>query len=212
MKYKMVIFDLDGTILNTISDLNSAVNYGLSLVGLDSITVEKTKEYIGDGIRCLMERASNYSSDIDLLLDGFNRYYNEHFNDLTLPYDGIEEIIQYCHKNNILLGVITNKVENIARLLCDYHFKDDLIFVYGDTKERKRKPNPETLNYVIEKYNLNTSEVLFVGDTEVDVYTAKNAGVDVVLCNYGYRKKSRLLELFADEKMVDKAIEILNYL
>lgn len=211
MKYKMIVFDLDGTILNTLADLHAAVNYSLKQFDLDPVEIEKVREYLGNGVRVLMEKSSNYYHDIEGLLGYFKQYYVEHYNDFTQPYNGIKDVLNYCRDNEIKMGVITNKVDNVAKMLCEYHFKDLFLFVYGDLLGRNRKPAPDTLFLVMQEYNINKEEFLFIGDSEVDVLTAKNAGVDIILCTYGFRTKEELKE-FKDEKMIENTLDILKYI
>ena len=212
MKYKMVVFDLDGTILNTIGDLCASCNYALDKVNLPLITVEQTKNYLGFGVRQLVKSACLDDERLDDILACFINHYSMHYNDFTYSYDGIKDVINYCHENNIMIGVLTNKVEEIAKKLCDYHFKDDFLFVYGDVEERSRKPNPDVIYKIMNDYNIKNNEFLYVGDSEVDMKVSINADVDCVLCTYGFRKKDDLYDCFPNASFVDCPIELINYL
>ena len=138
--YELVIFDLDGTILNTLEDLLQSCNYVLSKYNLNTVTLEDVRKNIGWGIRHLIYELSNHSVHIDNMFNEYKEYYSKHYNDFTKPYDGIYEVIDYCINNNIRIGVYTNKVEDIAKDLCDYHFNGKFEFVYGDIENRVRKP------------------------------------------------------------------------
>ena len=140
----------------------------------------------------------------------YKEYYSNHYNDFTRPYNGINEVIDYCLSNNIRLGVYTNKVEDIAKDLCEYHFKDKFEFVYGNLETRVRKPDPSFITKVIADLGLNKSEVLYIGDSEVDIQTANNAGIDGLFLSYGYRPKEELLRY--SNNILDDALDIINYL
>ena len=126
--YKLVIFDLDGTILNTLEDLLQSCNYVLSKYNLEKISLEDVRKNIGWGIRHLIYEVSKHSEYTDQMFVEYKEYYSNHYNDFTRPYNGINEVIDYCLSNNIRLGVYTNKVEDIAKDLCEYHFKDKFEF------------------------------------------------------------------------------------
>ena len=208
--YKLVIFDLDGTILNTLEDLLQSCNYVLSKHDLNSIVLEDVRKNIGWGIRHLIYEVSNHSEYTDIMFDEFKEFYSEHYNDFTHPYDGVNEVIDYCLNNNIRIGVYTNKVEDIAQDLCNYHFKDKFEFVYGNLENRVRKPDSSFIVKVIEDLGFNKSEVLYIGDSEVDINTANNAGFDGLFLSYGYRPKEELLRY--SNNIIDNALDIIKYL
>lgn len=210
MKYKMIIFDLDGTLLNTLEDLRSACNYALSSFHLDEISLEQAQVYIGNGIKNLMLQASNYSPLIDHLLQKFKEYYKEYYNDRTKSYDGVHEMLSYCKATGMKIGVFTNKVEDIAVPLIQSHFPNQMDFIYGEVKDRPRKPDPTFINEILERYCLSKEEVLYVGDSEVDIQLCENAKLDGVFVSYGFREKSRLMEL--SKYIVDDPLEIIKYL
>ena len=208
--YKIVIFDLDGTILNTLEDLLQSCNFVLSKHKLRNIKLEDVRKNIGWGIRHLIYEVSNHSEYTDIMFDEFKEFYSEHYNDFTHPYDGINEVIDYCLNNSIRIGVYTNKVEDIAQDLCNYHFKDKFEFVYGNLENRVRKPDPSFIVKVIEDLGFNKSEVLYIGDSEVDINTANNAGFDGLFLSYGYRPKEELLRY--SNNIIDNALDIIKYL
>lgn len=195
MKYKMIVFDLDGTLLNTLADLKEACNYALKQYNFPMITLEQTRKYLGHGITHLISSACSNSDQSAEILKDFKKYYENHYNNFTRKYEGIQDVINYCLDNNIKIGVLTNKVEDIAINLIKDHFKDDFLFVYGDVENRKRKPNPDFLNELIDKHGLTHEEVLYVGDSEVDYLTSVNAKIDCLLVTYGFRTEEELKEL-----------------
>ncbi|MDE7264339.1 MAG: HAD family hydrolase [Anaeroplasmataceae bacterium] len=210
MKYKLVIFDLDGTILNTIGDLWSSCNYALEIKGLPSVTIEQVKSYIGNGIKNLMQLASKNRGNVEELLDDFKFHYQKNYNALTKPYDGIEDVFAFCKEKGIFIGVLTNKVEEIARKLVEEHFPKIMTFVYGEVTGRPRKPDPTFLLKLISAYGLSKDEVLYIGDSEVDIKTCKQAKIDGLFVSYGYRKKEELLK--ETSWVVDHPKEIIQYL
>ena len=210
MSYKLVIFDLDGTILNTLEDLKEACNYALKKFNLPLITLEQTESYIGNGIRNLLLLASDYHALIDEILFSFKTYYASHYNDFTSKYEGIDDVLKFCKKKNIHIGVLTNKVEDIAVKLVEEHFPKQMEFIYGEVIGRPRKPDASFLLSIVEQYDLKKEEVLYIGDSEVDVKTSLNAGIDGVFVSYGFRSKDVLSKL--TDRIVDTPLEILNYL
>lgn len=208
----MVVFDLDGTILDTIGDLCAACNYALTEFNLPLINIEQTKAYLGFGVRQLVKSACLDDERLDEILAAFIDYYSKHYNDNTYPFEGIKDVIKYCHDNAIMVGVLTNKVEEIAKDLCDYHFRNDFLFVYGDVSGRNRKPNPDMIYKIMDDYKIKCSEFLYIGDSEVDMKVSLNANVDCILLTYGFRKKEDLYNSYPNACFADKAIEIINYL
>lgn len=210
MKYNMVIFDLDGTILNTLEDLKEACNYALKKYKLSPITLEQTKSYIGNGIRNLLISASNNNEHIDEILIAFKEYYSKHYNDFTTRYEGIDTVFQYCKERDIHIGVLTNKVEDIARKIVEEQFPNQMEFIYGEVLGRPRKPDASFLLSIIEIYGYKKEEVLYVGDSEVDVVTCKNARIDGVFVSYGFRSKDVLLAI--SDCVVDNPLALLKYI
>lgn len=208
----MCLFDLDGTILDTIEDLCAACNVALLEFGLPTITVQQTKRYLGHGIRSLIEHASNFHPQSEDVLKVFHSHYKGHYNDKTKPFPGILEVLSYCKSKGVIVGVLTNKVEDIASSLCEAHFKDFFQFICGDKPGRIRKPDPATLLSLIDQYHLSKEEVLMIGDSEVDFQTAENAGVDSLILTYGFRSKEELTAYSKQMMCIDSAADIRTYL
>lgn len=189
----MCILDLDGTILDTIKDLCEAVNYGLKEFHLKPISIATAKKNLGYGISSLVYESSAHSPNTEDILQYFKAYYEKHYNDNTKPYFGVFDTLQKLKERGVLLGVLSNKVEPLAVRLCEAHFKDCFSFVYGEASGRKRKPDPEFLLEILDEYGIDKKEVLYVGDSEVDIKLARNAGIDGILVSYGFRTKEELL-------------------
>lgn len=210
MKYKLLIFDLDGTILNTLADLCAACNYALEDNGLPTITLNQVRTYIGNGIKNLIRLASNNSSQLDTILQSFKAYYQKNYNVFTNSYDGIEEVFAFCKENKISMGVFTNKVEDIAKKLVEEQFPDCMEFIYGEVSGRPRKPDPTFLLEIMRAYGVSKDEVLYIGDSEVDIETCTQAKIEGLFVSYGFRDKEELLK--QTNRIVDHPKEIIQYL
>ena len=202
-KYKLVIFDLDGTLLNTIGDIYNAINYALRKSGLGQITIEDATRFIGSGVKVLIQRTLEYlqvniEENKDLyqkVLEDYKMMYSKASNIRTAPYDGIEFLLEYLKKEDVKLSVLTNKPHEDALRIVEEYFPGKFDYVLGAQESIKIKPEPDGALKIIEHFGFKKEEVLFVGDSDVDIITAKNCGVDSVGCLYGY----------CDKKVIHKA-------
>lgn len=210
MNYKMIIFDLDGTILNTIEDLCASCNAAFLKYDIKPIDVPTTMKHLGHGIRHLVYETSGHSLLIEELLSTFKKYYAAHYNDYTKPYEGIISLLDWCLAQSIQIGVLTNKVEDIALKLCSAHFGSRFQFVYGEKEGRKRKPDPTFLLELIDSYHLKKDEVIYIGDSEVDIETCNNAGILGLFVDYGFRSKEELLK--KTDILFDSPQQIIDFL
>ncbi len=199
-KYKLVIFDLDGTILDTIPDIHDALNYSLQINGLRKITLEEAKSFIGNGMHTLVKRAVSYLGFeiernpelFDNVLKEYATRYAANCDVKTAPIKGIEEVLAFLRKEGVKLAVLTNKPHTDAVKVIDKYFPDIFDYVLGAMPDGKIKPDPTSTLKIIDIFGVQKEEVLFVGDSDVDIMTAKNSGVDVVGCSYGYRSFKQL--------------------
>ena len=213
-----ILFDLDGTILDTLEDLRDAVNYAISEFGFEKISKEDVRKNIGNGILMLIKRCVNFNlNNIDLMHQRFKDYYFKNCNVHTKPYPGIYELLDYIKENNIKMGVVTNKVYFAAKELIDSHFNGYFDIVLGDQMNLglDRKPNPNIIYYAMDKLNINdNNKVLYIGDSDVDIETVKNANILGAFVSYGYRDKELLKEksdnVFDDIKALLQHIKSLN--
>ncbi len=208
---KAVIFDLDGTILNTIYDLNNSLNYALRHFNKKEITLDETKEFIGNGIKKLCERALK-NNDLNLLDDLYNEminHYYKNYNVLTKKYDYIDEIINYIKNKNLIIGVLSNKKEEVLIKLVKEQFNDSFDFIIGDMGIRK--PDPYNINRIANIYNLKNDEILYIGDSDVDIKTVFNAKCKGCFVSYGYRSYNDLKNSGADP-ILKTPLELFNYL
>lgn len=212
MKYKYIVFDLDGTLLDTLKDLNEACNYALAKYNYPTVTLLETKGFIGNGIKNLILKSLKGNTDkLDIVFDAFVEYYFKNYNIYTKPYDGILELLSYLKKNNARLAVVSNKNQYCLERLCDEHFKDYFEIIIGDSDKIKRKPSVEGLELVCNKFNCNLKDLVYIGDSGVDYETVKNANCYGIYCAYGFRGRE-FLESINANNIVDNASEILKYL
>lgn len=197
MKYQLAIFDLDGTLLNTLEDLADSTNYVLSLHGYPVRTLEEVRRFVGNGIRRLIEQAVPEDVDaeiVDKLFAEFIPHYQEHCADKTRPYDGVIELLQNLKRQGIKLAVVSNKADHAVKELCDNYFPNLLEVSVGERAEIRRKPAPDTVNEVLQLLQIEREQVVYIGDSDVDVQTAKNADMDCIAVDWGFRDKDCLQE------------------
>lgn len=190
-----VIFDLDGTILNTLDDLTDAVNFAMASHGFPTHSADKIKTFVGNGIRKLVERSVplNCSEEVlnECFLD-FCRYYEEHMNDKTAPYDGIEQLLKELQEARFKTAVVTNKADFAAQALCKKMFGDLITVTAGANDNIRHKPCPDSTFKVLNTLGIKAENAYFVGDSDVDVKTAENAGIDFIGVLWGFRDKAVL--------------------
>lgn len=195
--YKCVIFDLDGTILNTLDDLANAGNYALEVQGFPTHETEKYKYFVGNGIPMLVKRMlpDDISDDVrQKTYDIFCSYYSEHMNDYTKPYEGIIDLLTFLNISKIKIIVVTNKADNFAKEIIKKHFGDLISDIYGSVSGFPKKPDPYWVNVAIKNSGFEKSEVLYVGDSSVDMETAKNAGLISCGVLWGFRGREELIK------------------
>ena len=207
-----ILFDLDGTLLNTLNDLKSAVNFALSQYNLPEIDVNQTRNYIGNGIRKLMERAiKNDSINIDESLTYFKDYYEKHIDDTTIPYDGIIDMLDKLTNQGYKVAIVTNKYQDGATKLSKKFFSNYTNVYIGNQEGIKTKPDVEMVNLALNQLNLKAEECIFVGDSNVDALTAKNAKMPFVYVSWGYKNIDEMKEYDIDY-IINKPMELINIL
>ena len=212
---KVLIFDLDGTLIDTLKDLQKAVNFALSFYDYPERSLEQVRKDIGNGVAKLMERSIpngllnvNYSE----CLEKFKQYYRRNYNVFTTPYDGVKETLLLLQKEGYIITVATNKIIDVAKELLDTHYPGIFTYIQGDAQGVKKKPDPDMIKRIISHYKVSKKDVLYIGDTNVDEETALNANVDYVLVTYGYRTKEEIKRMCTCTTLIDKPNELLNYL
>lgn len=194
--YKAVIFDLDGTLLDTLDDLASAVNYALSTYSLPQRSREEICSFIGNGAKKLILRASENDARSDEILESFRLYYKEHSADTTKPYEDVLEMLSSLKEKGIKTAVLSNKPDFLTTALSKKYFGDLIGFAQGEKEHEgiPRKPAPDALFSVMETLGVAKEETVYVGDSDVDIKTAKNAGVDCISVTWGFKSKAFLEE------------------
>lgn len=209
-----VIFDLDGTLLNTLGDLRAATNHALEVRGLPPHSMEEIRQFIGNGIRLLICRAmpeGTPEAEIDAALDDFKAYYAAHIHDRTVPYDGIPQLLTALKKRGIQVAVLSNKIDSASQQLIEYFFPGKTDVVFGEHVGVPRKPDPTSCRMVMQQLGVQPEQVIYVGDSGTDMQTAKNAGLYAVGVTWGFRSKEVLLENGADV-LVHRPEQILQIL
>lgn len=209
---KLVIFDLDGTLLNTISDLGASCNHALRSLGYPEHPITAYNYMVGNGVRKLMERAEPDAdpATIDRLLSCFREHYDEHCTDTTRPYPGIPELLSELRRMDINVAVASNKYQLATDRIVRHFFPDiDFVAVMGQVDWRPVKPDPSIVFSVLSECPTPKSEVLYCGDSAVDIETARRACVESVGVTWGFRPVSELRRAFADH-VVSTATEILR--
>ncbi len=199
---KLAIFDLDGTLLDTIEDLATALNHALKVNGLATHPVAAYRTMVGNGVRKLIERGapSNISNEItEKLLKDFRAYYNEHLHDLSKPYAGIPELLEELRRRDVALAVASNKYESAVIELINHFFgKENFVSVCGQTEGVPVKPDPSIVFRILSEYPTAKADVIYIGDSGVDIETARRAGVTAVGVTWGFRPTSELTAAYAD--------------
>ena len=213
--YKAVIFDLDGTLLNTLGDLASSVNFALKSCGYPERTVNEVRAFIGNGVIKLMQRATPDDigqEDFDRCFNLFRSHYLEHMFDTTKPYDGILPLLDSLKEAGIRTAVVSNKLHSGVVGLCRDFFGDRLTCAFGVLDESERKPSPANVFKAIKEMKVEAADCVYVGDSEVDVQTANNAGLDCIAVTWGYRdidvlKKNRPKYILDSPEEILRAIK-----
>lgn len=209
---KYVIFDLDGTLLNTIADLGNACNYALQQAGFSTHPLSAYNYMVGNGVRKLLERAEPDAGPdtIDTLLKYFREYYDDHCMDMTKPYPGIPELLMDLRDRDIALAVTSNKYQAAVEKIIGHYFGDiRFACVLGEDGERPRKPDPSIVFEALNIHPTPKKEVLYVGDSAVDMETARRACLESCGVTWGFRPVSELQSAYADN-IVSKPSEILD--
>lgn len=213
---KIAVFDLDGTLVNSLVDLATNVNKGLVKAGLPEKPIENYNQYVGNGREVMITKAMGEFGDNEqlknIVRDTFNKEYALHCNDNTSSYDGCAELLAGLADNNILIAVLSNKPDEfVGKIVKKVYPNHKFAEAWGQKAEYKRKPDGEALLAMLEKYGIKQSECIYIGDSDVDVYTAKNAGVKMAGVEWGFRGREELLQTGADF-VASSAEELLDYI
>ena len=212
MKYEGIIFDLDGTLLDTLEDLSNSVNKALNEYGYDLYKKEDYKLKIGGGFRNLIERSLPIGTSeeiVDEILTHFLEIYDKNYWKNTEPYLGINQILIQLMDKEVLLAVNSNKRDDYTkRLLREKLSHIAFIAIYGENASIPKKPNPAAAEIIIKSMSIPKNKIIYVGDSKTDILTAQNAGIDSIGVTWGFRDKAELLK-YGATYIVDKPEDIL---
>lgn len=213
--YKAIVFDLDGTLVDTLYDLADAVNEGLKQAGLPTHDINEYRYFVGNGRDKLVQRAMGGYYDeakADIVRDTFDSYYAEHCNDNVRAYDGCTEMLSKLSASGIKTAVLSNKPDEfVLSILKNVYPDHSFTAAWGKRAQFPTKPDPAAFKALLEELGAAPEDCLYIGDSDVDVYTARNANVDMLGVEWGFRGKEELLSAGA-EKVVSTAAEILEYI
>jgi phosphoglycolate phosphatase len=195
--YTTFIFDLDGTLLNTLDDLAASVNYALRTHGMPEHSVDEVRQFVGNGVRKLMLRAvpdADNNPKFEETFQTFREHYMKHSMDSTRPYDGIQELLQALKKQGKHLAVVSNKFYAATQELCQHFFADTIEVAIGEHEAEgiRKKPAPDTVMEALRQLGVGKEGAVYVGDSDVDIMTARNSGLPCISVLWGFRDKDFL--------------------
>ena len=209
---KTIIFDLDGTILDTLQDLTNAVNYGLKSFNLPEKDIDFVRSAIGNGTKVLIQRCTpcDISEDERVrVFDAFKGYYFKHFTDNTKSYPDIfKMLIRLSKLSFIKLAVVSNKDHDLTKQLIEKEFPRVFDIIQGSYIDKPRKPDPYLIEKILNENNIDKRDCLYIGDTDIDRESAVNAGLDYRLVNYGYRTKEELIKKFPNDTTISNVQDL----
>ena len=194
--YRTYIFDLDGTLLDTLGDLAASTNYALLKMGMVERSLDEVRQFVGNGVRVLIEKAvpaGTSPEKMEETLHVFRQHYLEHGLDTTQPYDGICELLTALKNRGSHIAVVSNKFYAATQELCRHFFADLVEVAIGEREDIRRKPAPDTVLEALRQLGVNREGAVYVGDSEVDIATAQNAGIPCISVLWGFREKAFLL-------------------
>lgn len=213
---KIVIFDLDGTLLNTLDDLADSTNYALSKFGYPTRTIEEVRQFVGNGVAKLIERAipdGKNNPNFEKCLSIFKENYAQNMYNKTAPYNGIIEMLSNLKSKGIKIAVVSNKFDLAVKELCKKYFEEFIDFAAGENEAQgiRKKPAPDTVISVLNEFNFAPEDAIYVGDSDVDIMTAKNSKMPCISVTWGFRDEKFLLKSGATI-LINTPSEIYNHL
>ena len=213
MKYNTVIYDLDGTLLYTLEDLMNSVNYALDHYGYPHRNIDEIRSFIGNGVAVLMKRSAPENcpeDELKVMLDIFRPHYLEHMYDTTGPYDGVINMMKEIHEAGYKTAIVSNKLDPAVKEL-DKMFFSGLTELAIGAPSHAKKPDPTSVLICINDLGSQVSESIYIGDTDIDIETAHNAGLKCIGVSWGFRGR-KFLEEFNCDYIIDKPDELLPLL
>ena len=199
MTYSTYIFDLDGTLLDTLGDLAASVNFALREHGMPEHSIDDVRSFVGNGVRLLMERAipdGADNPDFEATFATFRQYYMAHSLDTTRPYDGVPEALRELRNRGCQLAVVSNKMMAATQELIRHFFPDTIAVAIGEHEAEgiRKKPAPDTVFAALRELGVGQEGAVYVGDSDVDILTAENAGLPCISVLWGFRDKDFLIK------------------
>ncbi len=216
MKKNIIIFDLDGTLLNTLDDLADSTNFALKYFGYPTRTIDEVRGFVGNGVAKLIERAipdGKANPDFEKCLELFKTNYAENMYNKTAPYDGIVNMLIALRQQGCKLAVVSNKFDAAVKELCDRYFRGLIDIAAGENESKgiKKKPAPDAVLSVVDRLCAKIDDCVYIGDSEVDIMTAKNSKMPCISVDWGFKSREFLIEHGA-EIIISSAEELLKYL
>ena len=195
MNIKALVFDMDGTLLYTLEDLADSVNFALDKCGLNKRSLEEIEKFVGNGVYKLIERAVGENFEkINECFEIFKKHYSKNSTNKTRPDNGAIETLKKLKDRGLKLAVLSNKPDFEVKKLSKLFFEDIFDISMGETENFPKKPDSKSLLYIVKAFNVSTRETIFIGDSEVDIQTANNAGIDCYSVSWGYKTKEFLVQ------------------
>lgn len=214
MTYNTIVFDLDGTLLNTLEDIHDGVNYALNQLGYPAAPLKKVRESVGNGSMVLINKvvpAGTSKEDCVTCHTIYSEYYNSHNRIKTRPYDGVPELLAALKDRGIKLAVVSNKFDASVKALCLDYFRETIQVAIGEAPGVAKKPAPDSVFTALSQLNSRKEEALYVGDSDVDIHTARNAGMKCISVSWGFRSRG-FLEKEGADRIIDRPEELLAFL
>ena len=196
MSYDVYVFDLDGTLLDTLGDLTASVNHALRWAGMPERTIEEIRWFVGNGVKKLMERAipdGLNNPRFDEVYQEFRDHYLHHGLDTTVPYPGIMELLQALKDEGKQIAVVSNKFYKATEELCQHFFGGLVDVAIGEREGIRKKPAPDTVEEALRQLNADRAHAVYIGDSDVDIQTARNSGLPCISVLWGFRDQDFLL-------------------
>ena len=196
MSYDVYVFDLDGTLLDTLGDLKASVNHALRWAGMPERTIEEIRWFVGNGVKKLMERAipdGLNNPRFDEVYQQFRDHYLHHGHDTTIPYPGIMELLQALKDEGKQIAVVSNKFYKATEELCQHFFGGLVDVAIGEREGIRKKPAPDTVEEALRQLKADRTQAVYVGDSDVDIQTARNSGLPCISVLWGFRDQDFLL-------------------
>lgn len=212
MKYNTVIFDLDGTLLNTLDDLRDSLNDILTKNGYEPKSIDEVRRFVGNGVRQLVRLSVPETCSegaVDVILDAFKEHYKFNMRNKTRPYNGIMELLLDLTRYNYKLAIVSNKFDAATKELANIYFGNLITVAIGETNEIRKKPAPDSIFEAVRELGSDLSHTVMVGDSETDVRTAKNAGITSIGVTWGFRCRE-VLRLEGADYLIDTPRELLT--